>query len=46
MAALEIRKWVSHVEEIRHDGGPPGPRPLVKAAVGLTASEISGGGLR
>jgi hypothetical protein len=34
MAALEIRKWVSHVEEIRHDGGPPAA-PLVKAAVGL-----------
>ena len=35
MAALEIRKWVSHVEEIRHDGGPSAAPPLVKAAVGL-----------
>jgi hypothetical protein len=30
----EIRKWVSQVEEINHDGGTPG-RPLVKAAVGV-----------
>jgi hypothetical protein len=35
MGALEIRKWVSYVEEIRHDGGPAAVPPLVKAAVGL-----------
>lgn len=35
MAAIEIRKWVSHVEEVRHDGGPAGAQTLVKAAAGL-----------
>jgi hypothetical protein len=30
-----IRKWVSHVEEVRHDGGNPLEFPLVKAAVGV-----------
>jgi hypothetical protein len=30
-----IRKWVSHVEEIVHDGGTPVARPLLKAAVGV-----------
>ena len=35
MAALQVRKWISHVEEIMHDGGPAEKRPLVKAAVGV-----------
>jgi hypothetical protein len=35
VGALEIRKWVSHVEEIRHDGGRAAAPPLVKAAVGF-----------
>ena len=35
MAGPAIRKWVSYVEEIRHDGGPPAPEPLIKAAVGM-----------
>lgn len=30
-----IRKWISHVEEIWHDGGQPQPEPLIKAAVGM-----------
>lgn len=30
-----IRKWVSHVEEVRHDGGRDSAAVLVKAAVGL-----------
>jgi hypothetical protein len=30
-----IRKFVSHVEEILHDGGPPAIEPLVKVAVGV-----------
>jgi hypothetical protein len=30
-----IRKWVSHVEEINHDGGTPLDEPLIKAAVGV-----------
>lgn len=33
--SLAIRKWVTVVEEIRHDGGPPVDEPLVKAAVGV-----------
>jgi hypothetical protein len=35
MGALEVRKWISHVEEITHDGGPAEAPPLVKAAVGV-----------
>ena len=35
MSSYRIRKWVSHVEEIRHDGGEPLAEPLVKAAVGV-----------
>lgn len=35
MTALSIRKWVTTVEEIHHDGGPPVDEPLVKAAVGV-----------
>jgi hypothetical protein len=35
LAAIQIRKWVSHVEEIWHDGGPAAAEPLVKAAVGV-----------
>lgn len=30
-----IRKWVSHVEEINHEGGTPLAEPLIKAAVGV-----------
>lgn len=30
-----IRKWVSHIEEIGHDGGAPVDSPLIKAAVGV-----------
>lgn len=33
MKPLEVRKWVTFVEEISHDGGPPVDEPLVKAAV-------------
>src|SRR4051794_10877389 len=35
MTQYRIRKWVSHVEEIRHDGGDPAEPPLIKAAVGV-----------
>ena len=28
--SYEIRKWVQFAEEIRHDGGPPAARPLLK----------------
>ncbi|KTS05708.1 amino acid synthesis family protein [Microbacterium testaceum] len=35
MSSYSIRKWVSHVEEVRHDGGEPLSTPLVKAAVGV-----------
>lgn len=35
MSEYRIRKWVSHVEEIRHDGGDPSDPPLIKAAVGV-----------
>jgi Amino acid synthesis len=31
----EIRKWLSVVEEVHHDGGEPVREPLVKAAVGV-----------
>ncbi len=31
----DIRKWVGHVEEIVHEGGPAVAVPLVKAAVGV-----------
>jgi hypothetical protein len=31
----EVRKWVSHVEEIGHDGGVAAGSSLVKAAVGV-----------
>jgi hypothetical protein len=30
----DIRKWVSYVEEVNHDGGDPLTEPLIKAAVG------------
>jgi hypothetical protein len=33
--AYRIRKWVSTVEEIHHDGGDPVDPPLIKAAVGV-----------
>ncbi|ARJ06912.1 hypothetical protein GCM10010988_22470 [Cnuibacter physcomitrellae] len=33
--AYRIRKWVSTVEEIHHDGGDPLDPPLIKAAVGV-----------
>jgi hypothetical protein len=32
---FDIRKWISHVEEITHEGGTPRETPLVKAAVGV-----------
>jgi hypothetical protein len=32
--AYAIRKWVSFVEEISHDGGEPLDTPLIRAAVG------------
>lgn len=32
---FSIRKWVSYVEEITHDGGKPLETPLIKAAVGV-----------
>ena len=35
MAVPAIRKWVSYVEEIRHEGGLPAAEPLIKAAVGM-----------
>ena len=35
MHAYRVRKWVSHVEEISHDGGEPIDPPLIKAAVGV-----------
>ncbi len=31
----EIRKWVHVLDEVPHDGGPPPPVPLRKAAVGV-----------
>lgn len=31
--ALEVRKWATVVEEVRHEGGPPPAEPLVRAAV-------------
>ncbi|MHB1534970.1 MAG: amino acid synthesis family protein [Acidimicrobiales bacterium] len=33
-----VRKWVSQVEEIVHDGGPEAGEPLLKAAVGAVIS--------
>lgn len=33
--SYEIRKWISRVEEVVHDGGAPAPEPLIKAAVGV-----------
>lgn len=33
--SYRIRKWVSVVEEIDHEGGPVAERPLIKAAVGV-----------
>lgn len=32
---LEVRKWCSAVEEIRHDGGPATTEPLLKASVAV-----------
>jgi hypothetical protein len=37
-AVLRIRKWITHVEEIWHDGAPNGGPILVKAAVGMVLS--------
>lgn len=34
-AEFAVRKWVSYVEEISHDGGTPLVVPLIKAAVGV-----------
>ena len=33
--SYEVRKWHSEVEEIHHDGGPPGAEPLLKAVVAV-----------
>ncbi|MGP4110582.1 amino acid synthesis family protein [Streptomyces sp. 4N509B] len=33
--SYDIRKWISVVEEVHHDGGAPVGQPLVKAAVGV-----------
>jgi hypothetical protein len=33
MAELEIRKYATCVEEILHEGGPPGARPLRRASI-------------
>lgn len=39
----DIRKWISNVEEITHDGGQPLQVPLVKAAVGVVfANPLAG----
>jgi hypothetical protein len=35
---ISVRKWVSHIEEINHDGGAAAQQPLVKAAVGVIFS--------
>jgi hypothetical protein len=34
VSRYEVRKWVGHVEETLHEGGPVGAATLVKAAVG------------
>lgn len=34
MSRYDIRKWVTTIEEIAHDGGQPLPSPLIKVAVG------------
>ncbi len=31
----DIRKWITRVEEVVHDGGTPSGTPLLKAAVGV-----------
>lgn len=33
MPNVEVRKYVTQVEEIRHEGGPPAERPALRAAV-------------
>jgi hypothetical protein len=33
MPSVEIRKFVTQVEEIRHEGGPPAGRPAVRGAI-------------
>lgn len=35
VSGYKVRKWVSHIEEVTHDGGAPLERPLIKAAVGV-----------
>ena len=35
---IQIRKTVTHVETIRHDGGPPINEPLKKGAVLIVLS--------
>lgn len=35
MNSYRVRKWVSHVEEVWHDGGDPVAEPMIKAAVGV-----------
>ncbi|CAN5402325.1 amino acid synthesis family protein [soil metagenome] len=40
----QIRKWVSHVEEINHEGGTPLAEPLIKAAVGVVIANPFAGG--
>jgi hypothetical protein len=42
--SYNIRKWVSHVEEINHEGGTPLAEPLIKAAVGVVIANPFAGG--
>ncbi|MEO8907621.1 MAG: amino acid synthesis family protein, partial [Microbacteriaceae bacterium] len=32
---FKVREWFGFVQEIKHDGGPAGDEPLVKAAAGV-----------
>lgn len=34
IAGYEVRKWIAHLEEIEHEGGPRANEPLLKVAVG------------
>lgn len=39
-----VRRWMSHVEEIRHDNGPVPAEPLVKVACGVVIENPFAGG--
>jgi hypothetical protein len=42
---IPVRKWISHVEEVWHDGGERLDEPLIKAAVGAVfPNPFAGGG--